>query len=426
MKRILLLDHPQFTSATYYLWQGLKELEALFGEHLSVSCYPYIPTNYDELEFNLLEMPWFRWLDDIVEKSKAGGLVPQGLPFGIPAFQKDEHLTSRGDTIMRRGAPWRTFGKDSVIPDEGTAIMLLEKGAFDLIILGNSHRVPTILLGRLKEKVPVLPPIVYLDAGERDELNEHWIHVFQPVLVFKQILTPEVKARGLSVQIPGYELKMYPLPLSSPLVDQENISIEGLSLQWLRRNSKISPKMMPVFYWMGNTWPEREKILRALDHLVSKRDLARIKGCGYLNYNLVMAKSRMGVTMRGSGRDTTRYWEIPFYKTLMISDGTMGCIHPYPFEDGKTALFYRSIEDLIRIVDEHLTEEGAPAAEVHRIALNGMEHLERYHSTAARAMFFLDILHKELGFCDKGLLWALGEMRSRKQWDERSWEGPVV
>jgi len=418
--KILLIDHPQFTSATYFLWQGLKELEELYAEHLSVSCYPYIPTNYDEDEFNLKDLAWFNWLDELTKQGAAS------LPYGIPPFHPDERLTSRGETLMRRGAPWKKFGKNNIISDEASVIMELEKHGFDLVVLGNSHRVPTILLSRLKERVKNFPPVVYLDAGERDELNEHWIHVFRPDLVFKQILTPEVKALGLSVPIQGYTLRMYPLPLSSPLVDQENVSVEGLSLQWLRMNSKKSPKMIPIFYWMGNTWPARERVLQALDELVVRRDLPRIKGCSYLNYNFALAKSRMGITMRGSGRDTTRYWEIPFYKTAMISDGTMGCIHPYPFEHGKTAFFYRSVDELIRIIEEHLTEEGAPAEELHRVALAGMEHLERYHSTAARAVFFLDVLKRELGLTDPGIEIALEQWKGRKQWTERPWEGPVV
>jgi hypothetical protein len=262
---------------------------------------------------------------------------------------------------------------------------------------------------------------VYFDAGERDELNEHWVHVFRPDLVFKQILTPEVKKKGLSVQIQGYTLKMYPLPLSSPIVDQD-IDIEGMSIQWLRKNSKISPKMLQVFYSMGSTWPAREEVVKALDELVRKKDISRIKGCSTLNYNFVLSRSRMAVTMRGSGRDTTRYWEIPLYKTAMISDGTMGCIHPHPFEDGKTAFFYRSTEELIGIVERQMTEPG----DVDRIALAGQEHLEQYHSTAARAMFFLDVLRKELNFTDSGLEVALGQWKVGKRWDGRPWEGPVV
>jgi len=423
VKRILLVDHPQFTSATYYLWQGLKELEEMYPERLSVSSYPYIPTNYDDDRFDLKDLPWFNWLDELVENSKKNAAQ---LPYGIPPFHPDERLTSKSETFMMRGAYWKKFGKSGVIPDEAAAVAALNEGKFDLVILGNSHRVPTILLSRLKELVQNFPPVVYFDAGERDELNEHWIHVFRPDLVFKQILTPEVKARGLSVQIPNYKLRICPLPLSSPIVGCPDASIEGLSFKWLREQSQKSVKMLPLFYALGNTWPEREKVTEALDALVLRKNISRIKSCSYLNYNIVMAKSRMAVTMRGSGRDTNHYWEIPLYRTAMISDGTMGCIHPYPFEDGKTAIFYRSIPELVEIVERHLPESGYQAMELNRIATAGQEHLERYHSTAARAVFFLDILSQEMNFLDPGLRDALSEWKRSKQWEERPWAGPVV
>ena len=423
MKRILIVDHPQFTSATYYLWQGLKELEERFPEQLSVSCYPYIPTNYDDDKFDLRDLPWFNWLDELVEKSKRNAAE---LPPGIPPFQADERLTSRAETFMMRGAAWRKFEKRSILADEDAAVAALKRGEFDLVVLGNSHRVPTILLARLKERVSPFPPVVYFDAGERDELNEHWIHVFRPDLVFKQILTPEVKKKGLSVQIPGYKLRMYPLPLSSPIVDQEDASVEGLSFQWLRKNSLTSVKLLQVFYALGNTWPEREEVIKALDAVVLKKNIDRIKNCSYLNYNIVMAKSRMAVTMRGSGRDTNHYWEIPLYATAMICDGTMGCIHPYPFEDRKTAIFYRSVPELVMLAERYLSDSPEAALELYKVALAGQAHLKQYHSTEARAVFFLDILNQELEFLDHGLLGALASWKVEKRWDGRPWEGPVV
>lgn len=423
MKRILLIDHPQFTSATYYLWQGLKELEALYPDQLSISCYPYIPTNYDEDTFDLKTLPWFLWLDSLVGEWKKGSANP---PHGIPPLQGGERLTSGNETSAMRGSCWRKFKKENLIEDEATAISSILDRKFDLVILGNSHRVPTILLARLKEQISNFPPVIYFDAGERDELNEHWVHVFRPDLTFKQILTPEVRERGLSVKIPNYNFKIYPLPLSSPIVGCPDASLDGLSIRWLREQSRRSSKMIQVFYALGNTWPKREALTRALDDLVIRKDISRVKNCTYLNYHIVMAESRMAVTMRGSGRDTNHYWDIPLYKTAMISDGTMGCIHPYPFEDQKTAIFYRSIQELVETVERYLPESGYHSMELNRIAIAGQEHLERYHSTTARAVFFLDILDQEMNFMDVGLRAAVAGWKSDKHWRGGPWEGPVV
>ncbi len=421
--KILLLDHPQYTSATFFLWHGLKKLEEISGGTLSVMCYPFMPTHYDEDQYDLNDMPWWKELSEWVLTAKRHG---PGLPQGIPEFQTNEPVTSQGETIMRRGYPWGKFKKSGVAGDERSTVALLNEGYFDLIVLGNSHRVSTIMLGRLKELASKLPPIVYLDAGERDELNEHWIHVFQPSLVFKQILTPEVLKRGLSCGIQGYKLKMYPLPLSSPLVDNPEISFDGIPLRLLQENSISKTKVLQVYYALGNTWGPRAEVVKVLDDLVAKYNLSRVKGVHYTDYQFLISKSRMAVTMRGSGRDTTRYWEIPLYKTAMVADGTMGCIHPYPFEHGKTALFWRSPGELAQIVEKYLLESGSEAAELDAIARAGQKHLARYHSTTARAVFFLDVVAAELGAVDSGLASALARWKAEAGWENRSWEGPVV
>lgn len=419
MKRILLIDHPQFTSATYYLWQGLKELEAICPDALSVSCYPDLPTHFGEDEYDLRSLAWFQQLSVLVAGSKSHTAE---LPYGIPAFREGETLTTGDETVMRRGCPWKRFSRNEFPRDEAMIVRELAEGRYDLVVLGNSHRVPTILLARLLERVSMMPPVVYFDAGERDELNEHWIHVFRPNLVFKQILTPEVAARGLSVKIPSYELRMYPLPLSSPIVDDPAATLDGLSVRWLREYSKSSTKMIPVYYALGNTWPERDRVIQAMEDLVARRNLPRVRNCSYTNYNIVMSQSFMAVTMRGSGRDTNHYWEIPLYKTAMVSDGTMGCIHPYPFEDRKTAFFYRSIPELVEVVERNLSDRY----ETNLVGVAGQRHLETYHSTSARAAFFLDILNQELNFYDRDLSGGLAGFRASKGWDGRPWAGVVV
>lgn len=418
MKRILFIDHPQFTSATYYLWQGLKELEPLLQDHFSVSCYPFLLSHFDTDEYDLGAMEWFNTLTKQLET--------EPLPYGIPAFQKGETLTTNGNRVMVRGGNFRRFPRLSILENEERAISELKDGKYDLIILGNGHRVPTILLGRLKERVPKLPPIIYYDAGERDELNEHWIHVFKPDLVFKQILTPAVKAKGLSVQIPGYTLKMYPLPLSSPHVGYPSAQVCGMSIQALRRRPQDHVKALQVFYALGHTWPERQLALKALDEISEKASIMKVKVCSYLDYHMIMALSCMAVTMRGSGRDTNHYWDIPLYRTAMVCDGTMGCIHPYPFEDMKTAFFYRSIDQLSQIVRDHLPLQGPAAEERDRIALAGQKHLEKYHSTTSRAAFFLDIVNQELNFFDREMADSLHRWQGEMGWDGRPWEGPVV
>lgn len=416
--RILLLDHPQFTSGTFLLWHGLKEIEELSKGVVEVVLYPHIPTHFDAEAFSVKDMPWYQDLEKLV----AAG--PGALPWGIPPFAPGEVLTYHGQEEIRRYGPALRFEPPAVMPTEDLIVSQLLAGDFDLVVLGNSHRVPTILLGRLKARVGAsMPPVVYYDAGERDELCEHWVHVFRPALTFKQILTPEVRAKGLSVATPGYQWKVLPLPLCSILVDHPETPIGRLTYGQIQKLDL--DKMFEVFYHMGITWPERQPVLDALDQLVHGLKLNRVGAATYPNYHLTIVKSRMAVTMRGSGRDTFRYWEIPLYKTAMLSDGTMGCIHPYPFEDGKTALFWKTPQDLVHLILDRLA--GRPkAAEVQDIGIAGQKHLFQYHSTTMRSVFFLDRIREELKV---GMESADVCSRSKevREWpSDGPWEGPVA
>lgn len=411
--RILFVDHPQFTSGSYFLWHGLNEM--LPG---SVIVYPHVPTHYDVDRFDLRSQQWFLDMEAAVNRKE--------LPPGVPPFAPGEALTGRGHTEIIHYGLAKLFPQPSEIPDEGRVVQQLSEGRFDLVILANSHRVPTIALGRLKERVRSMPPIIYLDAGERDELNEHWIHVFCPALVFKQILTPEVLSRGLTVKIPGYSLRMLPLPLSSSTVDYQDTMAGELPLSFTRKTDGHHFKMFDIYYPLGDTWPARKPLLKMLDEFCRARNIPIIGWTVTENHHLMLSRSRMAVTMRGSGRDTQRYWEIPFYETLMLSDGTMGCVHPYPFEDGKTAVFYSSVDDLSRKVDRYLPKDGAVEMERRAIAKAGKEHLRRYHSTAARAVFFLDRVRETLGTpLSSDQEASISRWKETRGWSP-AWQGPVA
>lgn len=413
--KVLFLDHPQFTSASFFLWHGLNEILP----QGSVVVYPHLPTHYDAPSVNFDILPWF---GEMRARALAGDL-----PRGVPPFAPGEDLTGGGQRVVRRYEASRTFPPPASPPTEDGVVASLNAGEFSLVVLSNSHRVPTIALGRLRERARSMPPVVYYDAGERDEFNEHWVHAFRPSLVFKQILTPEVAARGLSVKIPGYELRMLPLPLSSPVVGMGEHFIAGVPVQWMRDNDDPPDKLFDVFYAMGPTWPGRAPVVSMLDSLCRERGLSTTQTVTYKNYHIVVSRSRTAVTMRGSGRDTQRYWEIPLCKTLMLSDGTMGCVHPYPFEDGKTAVFWRSLDDLREKVLRY-APRAAPEQERHAISLAGKEHLWRYHSTGSRAVFFLDRVREALGggVFDPAAEAAASRWKDDHRWDGRDWRGPVA
>lgn len=363
--RILFLDHPQHTHGTWTLHQALGRV--LGWE--SVIDFPCKET-FRGNDHHVTTDPDYLPLYEVARSKK--------LPQGIPPFAPGEPLVS--EDVVNLGSVGRPHRLTTQRRHSWSEIISNIK-SFDFVILGNSHRVPTITLALLRDRCGRggLPPVIYLDAGERDELNAHWWHVFRPEMTFKQILTPAVA----SSQPPGCVL--HPLPLANPFVTDP---------EFLERCSVGGPKALDILFRHGITWEPREGVLQAVREWVREAEASGNEDA-WADYSFYsgVAKSRMALSIRGSGRDTTRYWEIPALETLLVADGTMGCIHPFPFRDGETAAFYRNLAELKSKLDFYHRNEEAR----HRIACAGKIWVERYHSFEARALFFLGTVRKHLG-----------------------------
>ncbi len=146
------------------------------------------------------------------------------------------------------------------------------------------------------------------------------------------------------------------------------------------------PRDRDVF-WAGKAiWglrplglPCAEKILqRRLDHTYTPQE-----------YTRGLQRSRIGLSFFGSGFDTVRYWEVPAYGALLLSEKSPIRI-PFDFRDGESAVFFSDLpelEDKLRFYLSH-------PAETERIALAGQRHQRRYHTTEARARQFLGYLEE--------------------------------
>jgi hypothetical protein len=355
------------------------------------------------------------------------------LPRGIPPLSLGESLTSGDErSIPRSTVPYAWMVPDRQAPiDEEEVIAQIEAGRFDLVILGNSNRVPTIALARLRDRCRALPPIVYLDGGERDQHNAHWTHLFRPAVVFKQILTPEVEGRYRGdfqdLQVP---LRLWPLPLSNPFVNLAGGHAEGdgPGLRALL-TAPLGNRPIDVVSSFGPTLEARHELQRRI------ADTVRAAGfCGVLRpalcdpatgltYFALLASARVALSMRGSGRDTDRYWQAPALGAVLLCDGTMGCIHPHPFQDGETAVFYRTYDEAVQKLGWLLSNEEA----CHQIAAAGQKHVARFHSVEARALYFLAVVRHVTGLDVDGQQREGVRFWQRKlDWTFEGWRGPVA
>jgi len=408
--KILLLEHPQLTNGTWMLYEGLVRV---LGRD-AITIFPPKPLfdgKYPSAVMKLMDIRWYR---DVYKDL-------QNLPAGIPPLSNGELLTANDDRVMISAicpVPPSPDKTDQIPIDEDEVIELLNQNYYDLIVLGNSHRVPTIALARFRDKCRTLPPIIYFDAGERDEFNAHWWHVFKPALVFKNILTPELLLKKGTPQVP---CDIYPMPMSHTTIlsdksDKFNINIDNLKNRSIDLTSNF-----------GSTWETRRLVQQTVEKtcLSISRDNRKLVTKLDIFTQSDLLNSKISVSMRGSGRDTERYWDMPAAGCALICDGTMGCIHPFPFKNNESAIFYKNLKELDIAIKFLVNNDD----ERIRIAQNGHNHIRKYHSVEARALFFLGIINTKIG-CNYSVenKDRIKSLIKDLKWDSElpDWTGPVV
>lgn len=390
--KILWLCHPQFDLGEWNLYMGLVDVIGLDN----IVVFPRKSLYFGQVDNYSGGYPEF------LRYMYVGGRNP--LPVGIPPLAPGEDVI--GGYPNTRELPYLvTVGEHSEFTED-QVIDAIKAESFKYIVLTSSNRVCTIALARIREKVLSsgrgLPPIIYIDNGERDEFNEHWWHVFHPKATFKLILTPEVYNKYKNDKRFGSDgLEIHCLPQSSCLAGKEirtlldkyhhMLYLKGVP-EWVTFNDY--DKIIDVYYAMGGTYGKRSDLAGQIENYSINKKNKIIVGTPavYYDYMNNIAHSKIAVSMRGSGRDSSRYWDIPTWNTLMVCDGTMGCMHPHPFEDKKTAVFYdeNRLDQLPGILDYYLDNDK----ERRQIAQAGKEWLHKWHTNNARAEHFLEILRR--------------------------------
>ena len=107
-------------------------------------------------------------------------------------------------------------------------------------------------------------------------------------------------------------------------------------------------------------------------------------------YLKVLSSSKAGLSTRGIGYDTYRYWEIPCYGSMLISQ-RLPIVIPDDFVEGESALYFSSREELESKVEKYLMKSD----EWREIERNGQRHFFRHHTPEERVKRLVLNLIKE-------------------------------
>lgn len=243
-----------------------------------------------------------------------------------------------------------------VVKTEEDKIGMLKNNEFDCIFASCRVEEPGKINPRygsefyelLKEKSKIIPTII-IDQGDRSGILDKIRAELNCRLYFKREHLGETSAIPLNF---AYSEKYIP----------ENINTE---------------RTIPIF-WAGMWNSYRKKYLNACENL--SRNIFSQE-----DYRKRLLGAKIGLSLRGFGFDTVRYYEIPAHGALLFAEKVPITIQNN-FMDGDTAVFFESEEELKDKLGYLLNNPEY----ADKIRIKGHEWLKKYHTGAVRASQILE------------------------------------
>lgn len=288
------------------------------------------------------------------------------------------------------------------------------------LVLVSSPRRGTLEAFHLFAKHGALPPTVLLDGEDDSRIRADVYRSVKAGLYFKRELKHAVKTRRSGLRswtvgqrIPDQFRRIHPLPFSvteipvhSPVAKPPDIDISFVGRASHRKRVRavnLLHRSADIRFEGGVYADSRDRRSKLVD---SWFDVIRTKlggdplvpvperGCrlGAEEYQALLHRSKMALSIRGGGFDTLRYWEIVASMTLLISEPP-DILIPNNFEHGVHAMFCRSdLRDLPALVRRLRDDDAARG----RMVNAAFEHLTAFHTSERRASYLLDTCRKFL------------------------------
>lgn len=152
-----------------------------------------------------------------------------------------------------------------------------------------------------------------------------------------------------------------------------------------------SEKEHDVVFLGSSTHAVRRSVAAAVEEL-GARGLRVVSGAtspakrpSWDDYIRTLSRARVGISVRGGGFDTYRYWETPYAGAVLVAE-TPQIALPDNFVDGEDA-FFAPVDELAETALRVLERD-----DLQEIAARGRERVLRHHTSVARAQRLLDHL----------------------------------
>jgi len=294
---------------------------------------------------------------------------------------------------------------------------LLARRFFDVVCVATPR--PECLATLEKLYVPkCFPPIVFVDGADDHRIRHELVQRFPIAAYFKReyVWKANTKAGQFIHCARSFRFnrklfaKTYPLPMSVVLdaIPQKETSAKDIDVSFYghashRKRAKaigmlenLPKEGLRVAVGIFGAEADRKYKLEAS---TLRRLMSKVLDPSYLSeeetrrklapvdYYSTVARSKVGLSIRGGGFDTLRYWEIVACKTLLLSEAP-NIVIPHNYEHRKHAVFCRpDLSDLLELVRYYVQHDDEREA----IAVHGHAHLLKYHTCERRAEYFLGV-----------------------------------
>lgn len=260
---------------------------------------------------------------------------------------------------------------------------LLRNGFFDLVILESWRWTVQQSWESLKDDIKASGAKVILHDGEDfSQFNTHAIETVRPDFYLKRELLKQYDFSNQSGPI------VLPFPFSAPdqivewadaqppaTIERDIACLLGLSWQPRQKLAEELRRGMEAGEYTGYVATNADSDRNNPQHLL-----------GFWDYLELLRTSRFGVSMRGFGWDTCRYWEIAVL-TGLIADGVDIQI-PNPFTSAVNAAIYNSSPCDCREFACYISNDKSGMWEEIRQA--GILWSRTHHTNSARVKWLLE------------------------------------
>lgn len=214
-------------------------------------------------------------------------------------------------------------------------------------------------------------PLIVIDGEDQSAISRMDLYE-KCLLYFKREFTKDTKQYS----------KCLPLPF-------------GLVRNYELGDKPIKHRKIDIAFLMGPTSQVRTDYYKVIEQIKESNKhlniVSNLEPIPYSEYVSTLKDSKIGISLRGAGWDTYRYWEIPFCGAVLFSE-TLQIEIPNNFVKGQEAEFFNNPEELSNLIDLYLSEQDL----LQQMQEKCRDKLLKHHTVEARASFIIEEYNKSV------------------------------